>query len=127
MGGVTTGYTWNAEGELTATGGTTFVYDADGNRIVRTDTSGTTVYVGGQEVHISSTWTVKATRYQKTSTSNLCVPTVLLFASGAANRTSLFGPRGFSCRADRRVRLDGLCDSTDLRECHCRRRVPCIH
>ncbi len=62
-GGVTTGYTWDAEGELITAGDTSNVYDADGNRIVRTDPTGTTVYAGGQEIHISLTGTVKATRY----------------------------------------------------------------
>lgn len=62
-GGVTTGYTWDVEGELTTTGDTSNVYDADGNRIVRTDANGTTVYAGGQEIRIKTNGTVEATRY----------------------------------------------------------------
>ena len=63
VGDVTTGYMWDAEGELTTVGDTSNVYDADGNRIVRTDANGTTVYAGGQEIHIATNGTVKATRY----------------------------------------------------------------
>jgi RHS repeat-associated protein len=39
------------------------VYDADGNRIVRTDDTGTTVYLGGQEILIESDGAVSTTRY----------------------------------------------------------------
>jgi RHS repeat-associated protein len=63
VSGQTGRYTWDAEGELTTAGDTSNVYDADGNRIVRTDSNGTTVYAGGQEIHITTSGTVKATRY----------------------------------------------------------------
>ncbi|MBT2500169.1 hypothetical protein J7E25_13835 [Agromyces sp. ISL-38] len=63
VSGQTGRYTWDAEGELTTAGDTSNVYDADGNRIVRTDSSGTTVYAGGQEIHIAANRAVKATRY----------------------------------------------------------------
>ena len=58
-----TEYVWDAEGELTTVGDTSNVYDADGNRIVRTDANDTTVYAGGQEIHVASDGAVKATRY----------------------------------------------------------------
>ncbi|MEV5635960.1 RHS repeat-associated core domain-containing protein [Agromyces sp. NPDC052230] len=74
-GGTTTASTWDAEGELTGTGGASFVYDADGNRIVRTDTTGTTVYASGQEIHITSNGTVKATRYYSFAGNTVAVRT----------------------------------------------------
>jgi RHS repeat-associated protein len=71
--------TWDPEGELAAvvTGGdgaegdgtpaagdAEYVYSADGDRIVRTDSTGTTVYLpGGQEVHVDAEGVVSATRY----------------------------------------------------------------
>ncbi len=61
--GDATNYAWDAEGELTSTSGVKNVYDADGNRLVREDTTGTTVYLGGQEILITPTGDVKATRY----------------------------------------------------------------
>ncbi|GMA25849.1 hypothetical protein GCM10025864_36080 [Luteimicrobium album] len=70
---------WDAGGSLTqiaATGAgeesdpgldegeASFVYDADGNRVSRTDAGGTTVYLpGGQEFHVDSDGGVSATRY----------------------------------------------------------------
>ncbi|WP_354246529.1 RHS repeat-associated core domain-containing protein [Agromyces sp. PvR057] len=74
-GGVTTGYTWDVEGELTTTGDTSNVYDADGNRIVRTDANGTTVYAGGQEIRIKTNGTVEATRYYTFSGQTVAVRT----------------------------------------------------
>ncbi|WP_250443853.1 RHS repeat-associated core domain-containing protein [Actinotalea sp. C106] len=70
---------WDAEGELAQVGipdgGTEgedsledgrarFVYDASGDRLARTDSGGTTVYLpGGQELHVDPTGGVSATRY----------------------------------------------------------------
>lgn len=70
---------WDGEGELatvatsgegtegentTEAGEASYVYSADGERITRTDASGTTVYLpGGQEVHVDSAGAVAAVRY----------------------------------------------------------------
>lgn len=62
-GTTATTYEWDVEGELTGVGTTKNVYDADGNRLVRKDTTGTTIYAGGQEVLINPAGDVKATRY----------------------------------------------------------------
>lgn len=62
-GQVTTGYQWDAEGELITVDDTSNVYDASGNRIIRTGANGATVYAGGQEIHINTDGAVKATRY----------------------------------------------------------------
>nr|WP_169514018.1 RHS repeat-associated core domain-containing protein [Agromyces subbeticus] len=70
-----TEYVWDAEGELTAAGGTSNVYDADGNRIIRTDANGTTVYAGGQEIHINPDDTVTATRYYMFAGSTVAIRT----------------------------------------------------
>ncbi|MEV4840392.1 polymorphic toxin-type HINT domain-containing protein [Nonomuraea sp. NPDC049486] len=48
---------WDAEGRLAkvteASGATTFLYDADGNRLIRRDPAGTTLYVAGMEVRLA--------------------------------------------------------------------------
>lgn len=59
---------WDVEGELVSvTGGdgdVRNVYDADGNRLVRTDDTGVTVYLpGGQELHATEGGAVSATRW----------------------------------------------------------------
>lgn len=60
---------WDAEGHLsrvTDTAGTelaSFVYDASGNRLIRKDTNGKTLYLPGQELKISSSGATSATRY----------------------------------------------------------------
>jgi hypothetical protein len=61
--GETTPYAWDAEGELSGTDGSSFVYDADGSRLVRTTTQGTTVYLPGQEVTVDADGNVTAARY----------------------------------------------------------------
>jgi len=62
-GGVATAYDWDAEGELASVDGAENLYDANGDRLIRTDFNGTTIYLpGGQEVHISDS-TVTASRY----------------------------------------------------------------
>ncbi|WP_412542588.1 RHS repeat-associated core domain-containing protein [Longispora sp. K20-0274] len=61
-------YSWNELGKLaavTVSGGptTTFAYDAEGDRVLRKDSTGTTVYLGGTELHANSaTATPTATR-----------------------------------------------------------------
>ncbi|WP_245380808.1 RHS repeat-associated core domain-containing protein [Kibdelosporangium banguiense] len=58
---------WDAEGHLakvTESGKTTsFLYDADGNRLIRRDPTGTTLYVGEDEVQLDQNGVVTATRY----------------------------------------------------------------
>ncbi|WP_157732691.1 RHS repeat-associated core domain-containing protein [Cellulomonas sp. PSBB021] len=56
--------TWDAQGELTSVGtDSSAVYDANGERLVRVDATGTTVYLpGGQELSINA-GKVTATRY----------------------------------------------------------------
>ncbi|MGW5052659.1 RHS repeat-associated core domain-containing protein [Actinokineospora sp. NPDC004072] len=58
---------WDVEGrlaEVTDAGATTtFLYDADGNRLLRKDPGGTTLYLPGQEVRVGPTGGPKATRY----------------------------------------------------------------
>lgn len=60
--------TWDVEGELAkvTAGGqdTTFLYDADGNRMIRRDPGGTvTAYMGSTELRKDAAGTVTATRY----------------------------------------------------------------
>jgi RHS repeat-associated protein len=58
--------TWDAEGRLEtstdAAGQTTFIYDADGNRLVRRDPAGRTLYLGGVEIRFAGGATA-STRY----------------------------------------------------------------
>ena len=56
-------FAWDPEGELAAVDEHANTYDASGNRIVRSDDSGTTIYLpGGQEIHINGQ-TVTASRF----------------------------------------------------------------
>ncbi|MCU7724010.1 polymorphic toxin-type HINT domain-containing protein [Actinoplanes sp. KI2] len=56
--------TWNEEDKLASvTGGTSYVYDADGNRLIRRDATGTTLYLpDGTELRKTAS-AVNATRY----------------------------------------------------------------
>ncbi|MCD5353835.1 polymorphic toxin-type HINT domain-containing protein [Kineosporia mesophila] len=72
--------TWTDEGsQSTATdksGTTSYVYDADGNRLIRRDPTGTTVYLtGGQEVRKPTSGTATATRYYSHDGENVAVRT----------------------------------------------------
>ncbi|WP_405062167.1 hypothetical protein OG474_11110 [Kribbella sp. NBC_01505] len=67
-GGVDEILNWDPEGHLadTAKGDvkTSAVYDTEGNRIIRRDSSGTTLYVGETEIHLDKSGsTVSGTRY----------------------------------------------------------------
>ncbi|MGX7670942.1 RHS repeat-associated core domain-containing protein [Plantactinospora sp. DSM 117369] len=54
---------WDAEGQLARIGDTSFLYDADGNRLIRRDPSGTTLYLDGLEIHQGTGGAVSSTRY----------------------------------------------------------------
>jgi RHS repeat-associated protein len=74
------GLAWNYEGRLAkttdATGDTTFVYDADGNRLIRRDPQGSTLYLpNGTEIRKPKTGTVTATRYYSHAGSTIAVRT----------------------------------------------------
>ncbi|WP_157640956.1 polymorphic toxin-type HINT domain-containing protein [Longispora albida] len=60
-------FTWNDLGKVasisTGTSSSSFVYDAEGNRIMRADSTGRTLYLGGLELHADSlTTSATATR-----------------------------------------------------------------
>ncbi|MBC6460895.1 sugar-binding protein [Actinomadura sp. HBU206391] len=69
VGDTTQTMDWDAEGELTkvtdaAKGTTSFVYDADGNRLIRKDPGGATLYLPGMELRLDNGATAsKGTRY----------------------------------------------------------------
>jgi RHS repeat-associated protein len=72
--------TWNDEDLLAKStdksGDTTFVYDADGNRMIRRDPLGTTLYLpGGTEVRKPKTGDAAATRYYSHAGSVIAVRT----------------------------------------------------
>jgi RHS repeat-associated protein len=60
--------TWDPEGRIDtstdSTGTTTYIYDADGNRLIRRDPTGRTLYLPGQEIRYNAgTGTTTCTRY----------------------------------------------------------------
>jgi RHS repeat-associated protein len=68
VGGDTDTFSWDAEGHLSAvsgpTGDTSFIYDADGSRLIRKDPKGSTLYLASAEVRLDKTAdTVSSTRY----------------------------------------------------------------
>ncbi len=72
--------TYDREDHLTSLveGGTTnqYIYDADGNRLIRVDGTGRTLYVGGTEVRYNSSTAAKtATRYYSHSGDTIAVRT----------------------------------------------------
>ncbi|MFC0625839.1 RHS repeat-associated core domain-containing protein [Kribbella deserti] len=60
---------WDAEGKLESvtkgTQQTSFVYDADGNRLLRKDTSGTTLFLGDTELLLKPSGQLDGTRYYR--------------------------------------------------------------
>ncbi|UJP39787.1 RHS repeat-associated core domain-containing protein [Cellulomonas palmilytica] len=82
---------WDGEGELTAVGAagsrTSMLYDANGERLTRTDSSGTTVYLpGGQEIRVEHGKVVSAVRYYSFDGQTVAVRT----GKGLGAVTSLF-------------------------------------
>ncbi|MGW7002516.1 RHS repeat-associated core domain-containing protein [Streptomyces sp. NPDC054933] len=67
IGGNTQILDWDAEGHLADTKGsstTAYVYDASGNRLIRKDSTGSTLYLpGGNELHLAQNGTTTGTRY----------------------------------------------------------------
>ncbi|MFD0850779.1 polymorphic toxin-type HINT domain-containing protein [Actinomadura adrarensis] len=61
--------TWDAEGNLAKVTDTSdnelasFIYDAGGNRLIRKDTTGTTLYLPGQELKVTTTGAIQPIRY----------------------------------------------------------------
>ncbi|MFF0045205.1 hypothetical protein OG987_24530 [Streptomyces sp. NBC_01620] len=83
--GATTGFVWNEQHRVTQTTGAavnSYVYDADGNLLIRRGTSENVLYLGGQEIHKSSGGTPKGTRYYADSTA-----TVAMRVAGTGNGT----------------------------------------
>ncbi|RKR88587.1 intein/RHS repeat-associated protein [Micromonospora pisi] len=69
VNGATQTLTWDPEGHLASTSQTgletSYVYDASGNRLLRRDTGGggSTLYLGGTELHLKTNGQVDGTRY----------------------------------------------------------------
>ncbi|WP_274703361.1 ricin-type beta-trefoil lectin domain protein [Micromonospora sp. S4605] len=77
VAGITTNYTINPEGRFdTATVGgtehTKHIYDADGAPLIRTDPTGATLYLGGEELRLANN-TVTGTRYYTHTGSTVAV------------------------------------------------------
>ncbi|HTI24463.1 MAG TPA: RHS repeat-associated core domain-containing protein [Kutzneria sp.] len=69
---------WDAEGHLAKvtdnSGVTDFVYDADGNRLIRHDATGTTLFLDGQELHYNQgTKKLEGTRYYQNGGSTVAM------------------------------------------------------
>ncbi len=77
----TTTYSWDAEGELRGVQGSSgssvsSVYDASGERLTRTDASGTTVYLpGGQEFTVAASGKVSVARLYSFAGSTVAIRT----------------------------------------------------
>ncbi|MFI5733540.1 RHS repeat-associated core domain-containing protein [Kribbella sp. NPDC051587] len=68
--------TWTDDGKLAASSkGSSFVYDGDGNRILRRDTSGTTLYLGETEILLGTDGQLHGTRYYTLGDSVVAVRT----------------------------------------------------
>lgn len=64
LNGTTETLSWDAEGRLAASSrNTSFLSDADGNRLIRRDPSGTTLYLGQTELLLKPDGTLSGTRY----------------------------------------------------------------
>lgn len=68
VGSATQTLDWDALGRLAklaepGKGETAFVYDADGNRLIRRDPGGTTLYLGSTELRVDTGGQARATRY----------------------------------------------------------------
>jgi len=86
LAGATQTLEWDVEGRLakvTEPGrATTFLYDADGTRLLRKDPGGTTLYLGPDEVFQNPAGTITCTRYYSHQGRTIAVR-----ASGAGNGT----------------------------------------
>ncbi|GAA3873987.1 hypothetical protein GCM10022243_43920 [Saccharothrix violaceirubra] len=92
LAGTASTFDWDPEGHLASyTQGpsvTSFVYDADGARLLRKDPTATTLYIGSQELKLTkSTNTVSVVRYYKHADQVVAQRT----GKGAANLTYLAG------------------------------------
>lgn len=91
IGGNAQSLTWTDTGkvnEVTEANGskTSYVYDADGNRLVRKDSSGTTLYLPGTELKLSADGTKKeATRYYEYAGQTVAVRTAAKLSFAAAD------------------------------------------
>ncbi|WP_112239212.1 RHS repeat-associated core domain-containing protein [Kribbella monticola] len=67
LAGVTDTLTWDAENHLSDLSGggksSSYIYDADGNRLLKKDTTGTTLYLGGTELLMKPDKSLLGTRY----------------------------------------------------------------
>ena len=66
---------YDAEGHLATVGDTSYTYDADGNRILTKDSTGTTLYLPNGEVHANPDGTTSSTRYYPFAGSTIAVRT----------------------------------------------------
>jgi len=74
-------YNWNSEQQLASVGvwgdsiGTTFVYTADGERLIKRDGTGSTLYLGHTELRATTSGTKTGTRYYHADDENIAVRT----------------------------------------------------
>jgi RHS repeat-associated protein len=64
VNGTTTASTWDSRGKMTADGGQSNIYDADGNLLIRQDSAGDSIFLAGQVFQYrASTKTYAVSRY----------------------------------------------------------------
>ncbi|MFD5848133.1 RHS repeat-associated core domain-containing protein [Streptomyces chartreusis] len=90
IGGNIQSLIWNDSGKLSeatkGTSKTSYIYDGSGNRLVRKDSSGTTVYLPGTELKLSADGTKKeATRYYEFAGQTVAVRTAAKLSYVAAD------------------------------------------
>ncbi|MFB6709558.1 RHS repeat-associated core domain-containing protein [Streptomyces sp. NPDC056333] len=85
VGGKKTDFVWDAMKRITGTTGastTGYVYDADGNLLIRKGKDENVLYLGGQEIHKTVSAVPKATRYYADETATIAMRT-----AGSGNGT----------------------------------------
>ncbi|WP_155884844.1 restriction endonuclease fold toxin [Actinomadura flavalba] len=113
MNGSAQKFTWGADNEITRTedptnGVSTFVYDADGNRLIRRDKSGNTLYLPGMELRQIGTAASTATRYYSHAGKTVAMRTatgVTLLAGDHHNTSELAIEAGNLTKISRRRTL----------------------
>ncbi|MEV1118192.1 RHS repeat-associated core domain-containing protein [Actinosynnema sp. NPDC049800] len=91
------------EGEKT----TSFEYDADGDRLIRRDPEGTTLYIGTTELHVDKAGLLTATRYYEHNEDTIAVrtPESLTWLSADHHGTAETSVDASSLAAEHRLRL----------------------
>jgi RHS repeat-associated protein len=109
--------TWNKLHQLASVSGpgaSTFVYDADGNRLVRTTGTTATLYLEGMEIKASGTTSVAATRYYGNVAMRTSGGVSVLLHNQQNSTTTVFAGVGTTPSRQRYLPFGGLRGSAAL-------------